>query len=250
MKPRQVICVLGTGLDLDLVEKLVAEVGGPGFSLDREFAMTTPDPRMLQSFESCLTNATFTAADRQAVSGHDSVAYILSPPMGDKDMSFHVAARMLALTAALLRAGATAVKCESSGLTHGRDRWLELADLAADAPSLADLTKILYYAWVKRPLSDDDRMYTCGMHLLGEPDVEIEADGLADPERLDDWVELIDGLAVYLLTEVRTPDIRSGEGFRLAPDAPRWILTRRACHRYADDDFFYNPYGHWLLTPG
>jgi hypothetical protein len=105
---------------------------------------------------------------------------------------------------------------------------------------------ILYQAWVKRPISSGPLLYSCGMHLLAAPDVEVDRGEREDD--LDNWVELIDGLGLYLLTERRALEIRDGEGFRLAEDAPRWILRQRLCYRYEEDDFFFNPYGYWRLT--
>ncbi|TDC71811.1 hypothetical protein E1200_00965 [Actinomadura sp. GC306] len=45
--------------------------------------------------------------------------------------------RLLEVTAALLRSGAAAVKNESSGVAHGRNRWLALSEQAAEAPTPA-----------------------------------------------------------------------------------------------------------------
>ncbi|GAA2896890.1 hypothetical protein GCM10010517_61910 [Streptosporangium fragile] len=276
--PRHVLCVLGSGLDLGTIEEVVGEVGGPGFTVDRESFRQAPDPRMVRSFRSCLMDDTFERSDWKAVEEHDSVAYVLSPPMavhsgfdphrptiaGDDDETFELvwydafdASRlMLAVTAALLRSGATAAKNESSGLTHGRDRWLAIADRAAGADDWVALAVALYYAWVKRPLADGNLLRSCGMHLLGAPDVEVEAAWLAQETgrrppgaQVDDSVELMDQMALYLLCEDRARKIQDGEGFRLAPDAPRWILERHPCRQYDEDDFYFNPYGYWRLTP-
>ena len=244
IRPRHVLCVLGRDLDLDLVAKVCGEVGGPGFTLDREYSQQEPDPRMVNAFRACLTNLTFTDADWEAVRTHDRVAYVMSPPM-PPGTGLAVSRRMLAVVAALLNAGATAAKSESSGIAHGRDRWLELAEFAADSlvPTVA-----LYHAWVKRPISDDNLLYSCGMHLLDAPDVELQLDP-DSPASVDDRCELIDGLATYRLTEERGRAMRDGERFRLAADAPPWLLRHRGCDRYDDDDLFFNPYGYWRLTP-
>jgi hypothetical protein len=249
VRPRHVLCALGSGLDFGMVENIVADVGGAGFSLDQEYSQPAPDPRMSTAFRACLSNATFTDSDWESVAAHDSVAYVLSPPM-TQTTSLDISRRMLAVTAALLRSGATAAKNDSSGLTHGRDRWLTLADLAAADPILNIASEALYRAWVKRPISTGTLLYSCGMHLLAAPDVELETEPLGKSGPLDDRVELMDGLAIYLLTERRAQEIHDGEGFRLADDAPRWVLRKRLCHRYDDDDFFFNPYGYWRLTPG
>ncbi|MFD0969846.1 hypothetical protein [Plantactinospora endophytica] len=247
--PPHVLCVLGTGLDLDLVARLAAEIAGPDCTLDTEFSRPEPDRRMVASFRSSLTGASFTDADRRSVREHDTVAYLLSPP-ATRRTAIEVSRRMLALTAALLRNGATAVRNESSGLAHGRDRWLDLADRASAATDEPTLAVVLHRSWVKRPITDGVALYSCGMHLLGAPDVELRAGRPTGPDEVDAQVRLLDALARYLLTEPRAREIRDGETFALAADAPHWVLGRRECARYDPDDLYRNPYGYWCLTPG
>lgn len=241
MEPLHVLCVLGSGMDFAAIEHVVGALGGPLFTLDREASEHEHDPRMPVAFKACLAGLTFTDADWDAVDHHDSVAYVLAK--GGQEHASYISERMLAVAAELFeRWGATAIKSESSGLAHGRETWLALAEDAAEPETLRR-------AWVKRPIHGDDVLYTCGMHLLGVPDVELEAEGLLDEDRLGEWVELIDGLAGYLLSEPRAAEIRDGEGFRLAEDAPRWLLRQHTCDRYDDEDIFFNPYGYWRLTP-
>ncbi|WP_052422949.1 hypothetical protein [Nonomuraea candida] len=203
---------------------------------------------MPTAFEAGLAAASFTEADWAAVESHDSVGYLLSPPMA-RELAAGTSRRLLAATAALLRAGAAAVKNESSGITHGRDRWLALADRAADAKD-EDLAAALVAAWVKRPIFDGRVLYSCGMHLLGAPEVEVEV-GAEPPtgDELLDLVALLDTLAIYLLTDPRAEEIEDGEGFRLTGDSPRWLLRTGACDRYDEGDLFHNPYGRLRLTP-
>ncbi|MBO2455037.1 hypothetical protein J4573_48675 [Actinomadura barringtoniae] len=239
LHPRHVLCALGEGLDLDAIEALAEEAG---FELDREYSETEPDPRMPRAFEASLARASFEEGDWDAVEGHDSVAYLVSRQIFPF-VAVDVARWTLELTAKLLRSGVTAVKNESNGLTHGRERWLELAEGAA-AQDKSVLP--LYLALVKRPIADDGLYYSCGMHLLGQPDIEIAWDGEPDAAEL---ARLIDGMALYMLTEERAEEMREGEGFRLSEDEPRWIISRVECDRYEDDDIFFNPYGFWRLTP-
>ncbi|TDD62444.1 hypothetical protein [Actinomadura rubrisoli] len=246
MSSRHVLCVLGTRLDLETVESAAAK---EGFELDWEYSETEPDPRMAEAFEACAARASFTGADWEAVEAHDTVAYVLSPPVLP-GVAFTVARRTLTLAADLLRSGATAVKNESNGLTHGRERWLDLAagvyDGNPEEPAVP-----LYRALVKRPITGGGLSYSCGMHLLGAPDIEVEwpDDPDGDASRADETAALIDGLALYLLTERRAEEIEDGEGFRLSADASRWVLHHHPCERYEDDDFFFNPHGYWRLTP-
>jgi hypothetical protein len=253
--PRPVLCVLGVGLDFGTVEKIAATVPH-GFTLDDEYSDDEPDPRMPYAFAASLAEASFTDSDWAAVQNHDSVAYLLSQPMRAftlppellRPTLQEVSRAALTLAAALLRSGATAVKNESNGLTHGRDRWVALADKAAAATTDEELAGVLYRATVKRPISDDDVLYSCGMHLLGAPDVELEATATADSE-VEECATLIDALAMYLLTDERAAEMADGEGFRLTADSPRWLLAHHPDDRHDSDDFFYNPLGYWRLTP-
>lgn len=240
------VCVVGTGLDLDAMDALVQDVGGPGFELDQEESQSDPDARMRTAFEYSMdrVNPSFTDDDWDAIDDHDSVAYVLSPPI-DPGSALDVAARMLAVTAAALRAGGVAAKGESSGIAHGRERWLALADRAARAePAGFDRVDALQQAWVRRPISDGDLLYTCGMHLLGQPDIEFERDPAA-ADNIPAWLE---AFALYLLVE--KPSIADGETFRPAGGLPRRRVRTTPCTRYEDDDFFFNPHGYWrLLRP-
>ncbi|MEV1171785.1 hypothetical protein [Nonomuraea sp. NPDC049784] len=243
--PRHVLCVLGSGLDLSEMERIAAGFGG--FVLDREYSEAEHDPRMPEAFKASMAAASFDEADWDAVESHDTVGYLLSAPMM-RSLAFDTSRRLLAVTAALLRSGAVAVKNESSGIAHGLDRWLALADRAADVTD-EGLAGALVAAWVKRPIYDGQVLYSCGMHLLGAPEVEIEV-GEEHPteDRLLELVAHLDALAIYLLTDPRAEEIEDGAGFRMAEDAPRWGLRTGTCDRYDEDDLFFNPYGYVRLT--
>ncbi|GAA2115899.1 hypothetical protein [Actinomadura alba] len=243
--PRHVLCVLGSGLSLSEIERVATGFGG--FVLDREYSESEPDPRMPEAFEASMAAASFDEEDWAAVESHDTVGYLLSAPMM-RDLAADTSRRLLAATAALLRSGAAAVKNESSGIAHGRDRWLSLADRAADAKD-EDLAGALVAAWVKRPIYDGRVLYSCGMHLLGAPEVEIEVDEEhLTEDGLPDLVAHLDRLAIYLLTDPRAEEIEDGAGFRMTEDAPRWLLRTGTCDRHDEDDLFFNPYGYVRLA--
>ncbi|MDX3524820.1 hypothetical protein [Streptomyces scabiei] len=252
--PRHVLCAIGVGLDPDVISRVVEEAGAGEFELD-EFERE-PDPKMREAFDAALMfsrttrDIAFGDDDWAAVDAHDSVAYVLSPPISPAN-GLDVSRRALAVTAALLANGATAVKNESSGVTCGRERWLALASEAAAAENVEDLSVALVLAWVAPVTYDGEVYYSCGMHLLGEADVELAPGSTAEPdsELLHEWVNTVELAGYYLLTEQPEHGIQDGEGFRMTPDAPRWIMNRVECERYEDDDFFHNPYGYWRLTP-
>ncbi|MGW1270379.1 hypothetical protein [Streptomyces sp. NPDC002491] len=251
--PRHVLCAVGVGLDPDVLNRVVEAAGAEDFIVDE--LQQYPDPRMREAFGASLDarrptrDDEFGDDDWAAVDAHDSVAYVLSPPISQSS-AVEVSRQALAVTAALLAHGATAVKNESSGVACGRERWLTLADRAATAENDHDLAGALDHAWVVPALIDEDVFYSCGMHLLGEADIELVPGPAAAPEQWAEWMTTMDTARYYLLTEQPTRGVRDGEGFRLSLDSPRWIMNRMECERYEEDDFFYNPYGYWRLTPG
>jgi hypothetical protein len=247
--PHHILCLVGSDLDFGDLERTLDEVGGGGFSLDREYSEYEPDPRMPRAFEASLTAPTFTDADHEAVAEHDTVAYVFSPPVLEPT-ALDVSRRTLAVAAALLGTEGTALKNETSGLTHGRSTWLELAQEAAEAQGTLELATTLYRAWVKRPITDDGVLFSCGMHLLGQPDVELEPARPGDRQHLTECVTTMDVFASYLLAEQPEQGVKDGEGFRLTADDPRWILRETPCDRFdMMDDPSYNCYGYWRLTP-
>jgi hypothetical protein len=239
---RHVVCVLGSWDDLDRVEAIVGRVGAGQFSLDREYSAVMPDERMSAAFEASADRVvpSMTPADRDAIARHRAVAYILSPSMA-ADRAQELSREMLAVTAALLDSGGVAAKSESAGIAHGRERWLALAARASE-PDPVIRAGALQAAWVRRPIHESGVLYSCGMHLLGEPDIEISA---RVPDR--EAVGWIDALAIYLLAEKPARGVHDGEGFRQVAEGPRKVLRFVPCTRYDADDFFFNPHGYVRL---
>jgi hypothetical protein len=246
--PRHVICVLGNWPALDEVDAIIRKGGFSGFELDREFSELSPDDRMMDSFDASYDRVapSMTDEDWDAVRSHRAVAYVISPPIR-KQHGADISGRALLLTAALLRGGAVAAKGEGSGIAHGRACWLELAKKFARARELGDTLAEganLYQAWVRRPLFHDDEgvYYSCGMHLLGKRDFEIEAS-------LDvaDAVEWMDLLGLYLVGDQPTRKLKDGEGFRHYDQDPRRVMRFLPCERYENDEFMFNPYGYIRL---
>lgn len=245
-KLRYVIGFVGKNLDAERCGRIARNVGGDGFEPDLEYSMSRPDPRMPMAFRACmdLVDPSFEPEDWAAIEAHDSVFYLISPPVTPAT-AFDVAVASLRVTAALLRSGAKAAKNEWSGIAHGRARWLSLAEKAEKAAKVGpglELADVLHRAWVRRPIGDGDAMYSCGMHLLGHPDVAIP---LGKPEL--ESVLWLDALAVYLLAEQPPEGVRDGEGFRLQDGGERKVLRHLPCDRYPADDPYHNPHGYWQL---
>lgn len=142
-----------------------------------------------------------------------------------------VCRRTLALAARLLRDfGALSMQCESSGTSHTREGWLELIE----ADSLVE-------ALVLMPIGDKENFWSCGMHLLGRTDVIA-----ASTREVQETAELFETFCEYLVLEC--DHFASGNTFRCAADQPRWRGVWEPCSGYAEDDFFFNPFGRVRFT--
>lgn len=241
IEPKHVACILGTWKSFDAVERVLAD--HPGFTLDTEYSSLERDERMPRAFAASAdrVDPSITSADERAIVNHRAVAYILSPHLPAADAQA-LSARLLAIAGALLADGGVAMKSESAGVAHGAARWRDLAK-RAQATDRLERANALRLAFVRRPIGDDDgTLYSCGMHLLGERDIEVRPSA----DAMDD-VGWIDMLAIYLLAEKPAAGVHAGEGFRLEEGGERRVLRERACERYEEDDFFYNPYGYWRL---
>lgn len=243
--PRHVLCVPGSFVAKTAVADLVE-------GLDAQL-LPNPEPRMLEAFEASAdrVNPSFGDEDRAAIRAHKNVLYVLSPPVEQADAHLF-ARRVLTLGAALLERGGAGLKGDSSGIAHGRARWLELARGAEEASRAGandeeealDLITTLYTAFVRRPLrSDAGDLYTCGMHLLGERDVVMRSDDV------DGFLEVADAFATYSLGEGRElGGVKLGHSFRSGKKSPRYLVEHEPCTAYEPDDFFHNPYGYARLA--
>lgn len=240
MLPRHVLCVLGPWTDWQEIDAMLRE-RMPGFSRDDEYSQLSPDERMPSAFESCF-DRTATDEDRQAVKDHAAVAYILSPHI-EKERSEAIAGDALALVELLFQIGATAVKNESVAISHGREHWIQLAKShQADIQSGESGSASLYVAWVRNGIEETNGSlsYSCGLHLLGWPDIEVDADSDAVL-----WQQM---LGVYLAIDRPTRELKDGEGFRYSAEGPRRLIKHVPCLRYEEDDFYYNPFGYIRLV--
>lgn len=247
--PRHVICVLGPWRDWSSVDALVRAFPYE-FERDERYSRLSADNRMPDAFEASADRIrpSLTGEDRDGIRSHTAVAYILSPPL-QAFLAEAISAQTLLLTAVLLqRGGGFAAKSESAGLAHGRDFWVELARnyLTHQDRDPHNAASTLYSAWVRRLIHDRSARayYSCGMHLLGHRDTEVE--DTLDPAAALEWA---DSLGLYLLADKPDRSVNDGEGFRLSDSGPRRIIRKVACERYEPDDFFFNPYGyHRLVT--
>lgn len=168
--PKLVMCAVGNARVEADIRAILAELKSD-FTIDPQQGR---DARMANSFACCHVRAdpSITPEDEARVLNHTNIVYILSDNFVASEARENCVEMLRIVRALLLRNDSVAVKCESSGVTHGTARWLELAGAVErddEATSFA-----FFRAFVQYPISSEaGDFYTCGMHLLGLPDLII-----------------------------------------------------------------------------
>jgi hypothetical protein len=234
IQPRHVVCILNN--DQDVIRNLCKEY--PGFEYDEEYSHGHFQEGMSTAFAAsmeCLIPS-FVLEDQESIYKHTAVNYVLSPKMQKED-AVDISHKMLSFVAEAFELGALAVKGESSGIAHGKLRWLELSERSKEPENQLSS---LYRAWVRLPLSDESKLYSVGMHLIGMKDVEIN--------NCDSAIDDLDMFLLYLVVDRAEPNIKNGQTFSEDNESMLYTINGIDCNQYESDDFFYNPYGLWSLT--
>lgn len=241
--PRIVLCLPGTS---DFEERARPLLESKGI----EHEWNDAHARMPAAFQAsaCRWDPSLTDDDLAGIARHTRVLYILSPNFTAGEAPA-VSREFLNLGCQLLEAGALAMKCESSGIAHGRKRWNELAS-EADGRGL---WSTLLRAYVQLPIHCEGDFYTCGMHLLGQPDLIVFGELLNDSREAtgdQGWmaVHLFGVFAQYLLAECKPGQFASGHTFSPDAESPRFRVVWEACTGYDEDDLFFNPFGRWRFA--
>lgn len=246
--PRIILCLLAGGGARESLVPILEEDGS-------EYELSAYDQRMVSAFRSCVCPAypSLTDEDYQEIVNHKEVLYVLSKNFTAQEAPAY-AADMLRLGARLLEAGALAMKCESSGIAHSRTRWLELAEITSRGTDAEYWTAQLQ-AYVQLPIASDsgDEFYTCGMHLIGLPDLLVSNKLLqqalaGNGPQTDPAIDLFLTFALYLLVECPDGSFASGHTFRPTADWPKLTVLWQECNFYETDHFYFNPFGFWRFA--
>jgi hypothetical protein len=242
--PRIVLCIPGDdNLRRNCQPILNAE------NVEHEFQPR--DPTLLRAFKSSsMTWPCFTEEDFSRIDRHTTVLYALSSNFAAADAPM-IGRRFLSVGRRLLDAGGIAIKCESSGVSHSKARWTQFDDTADRSP--AAKWSALFHAYVVLPIASEADFYTCGMHLLGAADLIVSQDAIrmlqpTGGSIVSDAIDLFRTFAMYLVSECPVGKFASGHTFSTARDAPRYRVLWESCDAFAEDSFFFNPFGRWRFT--
>lgn len=189
-----------------------------------ELELEGRDERMKRAF-SAVSGGEISGPELDAIGEHRTVAYLLTDG-GDLDKL----RPLVQLAVRLLPHGALGIKVESAGVAAPIERWMQLA-ARFDPFSLIRCFVIV--------ATGERDTYSCGMHNLGLPDVEV----VDTP--VDEAGKTINAFTLYTLLE--KPDLKDGETFRREEGAPRFRLHKVPCTRFQPEDFFHNPFGVFRL---
>lgn len=184
--------------------------------------------------------------------GSDDVAVDLVGAFFGSHQAITSAKEALQMVKRCFSLGAKAVCCESSYITHTKDDWLELAE-TSESEDDSTARWALLEAFVQCPIVREETFITCGLHLLGLPDLIVSQKVAATIDEggtmVDDNVRrLFYSFAGYLLTECATKPFRSGNTFSMGPDSQRYRIVWEPCSELEEGNILYNPFGYRRVT--
>lgn len=189
------------------------------------FDFYPPHPRLRAAFEAP-KQFKHTPELLGAVEGHRSIIYL------HFGISFILEREKIITFTKMMRAiGGIAVKVESSGLSYGWEAWFE--QVSSDEPFDWYRTLVIF-------VEDNQRYYSCGMHLFQLPDVEV-------PRSLgsEKGADLINSFNFWRISS--EPDLKPGHTFSVSWEGPRFRLEQVADTRHDEGDLFHNEAGLWRL---
>lgn len=222
---------------------------GDGFSVELEVEPADASLPTRFAAAECPVVPTVGPAILAAVHEHQAVLWAAGPRFTNEEGALESARRMLLVASAIGACGVVGVLHEGAELAHATGRWRALYDRARegfahggddDEPTVDEGSAALVDAWVRRPVFDDEGWArTVGMQALGRPDVAVSTPDLDDPDEASNF------LALVAAFQCRTVLV-DGQGFRVAPDAPRFVM-RKAPPIAPPSDPTHNPWGIWRL---
>jgi hypothetical protein len=240
--PKIVLCIPGHGDFPSKCEPILDEEG-------IEHELKPRDRRMVHAFEvSSMARPSLTEQDYGNLARHEVVLYAMSRNFmaAEGPETSHA---FLRLGRRLLEAGGIAIKSECSGIACSCSRWIELADQAEGGGE--SFWAGLFDAFVVFPIGSKTDVYSCGMHLLGKPDL-IVSQALLEPHAGRSVAlaaaSLFRVFGMYLLAECPDGGFVSGNTFSVDQTSPRYRVIWEPCTGYAEDEFFFNPFGRWRFT--
>jgi len=192
-----------------------------------EFELQKRTPELRQAVEIAGQGA-FADEDLRAVDRHKTTAWLVFDQPGLE--TARTAARF---ARALLEAGGVAVKVDSAGLAHTRERWLRDWD---------DQDPRAIYALFVTLVGGEGIIYSCGMQNFALPDTAVPM-SLGEAEA----AQMINIFNLYQVFE--SPELESGNTFSLDADSPSFRVMHETYVDGYQGTTLENPHGLWMLHP-
>lgn len=156
------------------------------------------------------------------------------------DRGYAACCSIAKLAQVLLQVGGVAIKVDSTGIAHHKERWLANYN-SGDVFEIYSLFVML--------VEGDDYYYSCGMHNFGKADVAIAKRGgrpIALSEDLSLAIYVMNVFNYYRLTE--SPILQDGHTFQPDLECPSYQLEWIMDSQNTANSYQHNPYGRWRLT--
>lgn len=159
---------------------------------------------------------------------HHRVIYLISTNTG-----YDACLQIARFAQVFLEIGGIAIKVESAGIAHKKDRWLA----NYDSDDVFDI-----YSLFVALIQGEDYYYSCGMHNFGKADVALDLN-----EEIGLAIYVMNVFNYYRLTE--SPILQDGHTFQPDIASPTYQIEWIQDDQCEMDSPLFNSYGRWYLNP-
>jgi len=239
VKPRTILCIPGNWKNTQEVITSIATSNMPDFIAAGKIMMHVKtqqsfeieicgrDERMRDSFAWAGQVNRVSKDFLDSIDQHSLVVYIIGETGNFQDAKAVAEAGL-----ALLKAGGTGIKVESTGKAFTKEHWTRLLTNFEESN--------LYEMFVLDCINDGKgTTHSCGMHNIGLKDTIVSG------VEFQEAVQLLSTFGYYQIVD--KPTLRARETFGVAQDAPRYEMVDEPRQPYKGDELFENPFGMWRL---
>ncbi len=237
MANRVVVCIpIGFKSRQEIASALVNKYGTDYLFVGRVFQATTINAGCeidIRNYDVSLASA-FEIAGEDKISSitldqidhHQQIVYLISTAAG-----YDACLNIARFTQVFLDIGGIAVKVESAGIAHEKNKWL----VHYNSEDVFDI-----YSLFVTLIEGNDNYYSCGMHNFGKADVSIDI-----AEDIGLAIYVMNVFNYYRLTE--SPILQDGHTFLPDIESPTYQIKWTEADEYEADSLLHNPYGKWHL---
>ncbi|MEO7768609.1 MAG: DUF4261 domain-containing protein [Ferruginibacter sp.] len=191
-----------------------------------EIQIQQKDSRLRNSFD-IAGQGRFSDSELDNIDNHTFVIYLIGKGGNQSN-----AEKVIKAGQAILNADGLGIKVETSGKAFTKAQWTQIINYDDESK--------FYKAFVVMLTTENNLVYSCGLHNIGLRDTICDSD--LEVNEVNDLIRIF---IYYQLFD--KPQIESGQTFSKDAKSPVFRIIEEDCKIYDVTDSFFNPFGMYHL---